>query len=489
MEFIDRHHFIAQCSDRDITVGSFCDNGGVHGLSAFDGNKYAIVIDDGSENFHSFIYECLNKARSVSCWDSRELATIGASLALDSRLIHDVRLLYGGNEDLTHTAHKHLGSGGQDLIARENQFAANIRAAKTTGLSIDAYSIMRLVPRNIVCGLLSARLNATRQLYELKLQTGLGDYESVIWPFARALQRVESNKIRIDEKYVRKMSAGLDEQTAPASESRFFKTVLEQLNSGYVTTKFNPCGGKTGRVKVLSGFNCMGIPRGAPRQALISRHNGGMIYVFDFNAIDYRCIVQSVEDKTFRDLYAGADDFHTRTVELLFGKGNVNDLRRKIVKAFTYVYIYGGSEKTLSSKTGLSVKKVKDIMERINCIFKPITLLKNELYNSGMRDGYIRHPGGRNVKIEKDDHCGKILGLYAQSFSSYIFEQAFMSAEKILRNKKSKIIFTVHDELVIDFHPDEFAMATDVISAMEHATEYEFRVKMKKGKDYCEATN
>ena len=95
--------------------------------------------------------------------------------------------------------------------------------------------------------------------------------------------------------------------------------------------------------------------------------------------------------------------------------------------------------------------------------------------------GFIEIPGGRRVYCQEADSEGKVIGLYAQSYSAWVFEQAFVNAQSFLRKLKSKAIFEVHDELVIDAHPDDFPWMDSIRKAMEVDGHI---VKMKKGSSY-----
>lgn len=490
MELIDQQCLIDLCRESTVTLGLYKDNSDHKWLSILKDNKHILILDDKSLTFLSILNGIINNAKVIVCWDSRDLIEMGARESVYNRIIYDVRLLYGGNEKLKQLTKDKLIDSYHNLSEYENRFAANIKAAKSSGINLDIHSIMRIVPRLLVCGLLTARLNATRRLYELRHRDDLGDYEHILWPYAKALMRIESNSIHVDKKYLNSIYNNANNKLTQ-SENNFIKSMLLKIDGDYIRTELNPCGGKTGRIRVSSGFNCMGIPHGQIRKSLTSRYNGGKICVLDFNAIDYRCIVQSVDDDDFRRLYAGADDFHTRTTELLFGKNNVNDLRRKIIKAFTYVYAYGGSESTLSAKTGLSIAKVRSIIIRLNNILGPISLLKNKLCDDVRMNGYILRPDGMRIYAEMDDHPGKILGLFAQGFSSYVFTSALMAVEKIMQNRRSKIIFTVHDEIVIDLHREDNLLIPGVIThAMENSIgKYEFKVKSRNGSNYSEATS
>lgn len=107
-----------------------------------------------------------------------------------------------------------------------------------------------------------------------------------------------------------------------------------------------------------------------------------------------------------------------------------------------------------------------------------------------MIDGFVELPNGRKIAVPKDAHPGMVLGLYAQSFSSFVFENALQAAARTMEGMRSKIIFTVHDELVVDMDHKEHTKDVDIMSSMEHAVNgYVFKVSIKKGKNYGDATD
>jgi DNA polymerase I-like protein with 3'-5' exonuclease and polymerase domains len=68
--------------------------------------------------------------------------------------------------------------------------------------------------------------------------------------------------------------------------------------------------------------------------------------------------------------------------------------------------------------------------------------------------------------------------------------RAFMVAVKRMNSWKSKILFPVHDELVLDLHLEDGEKLASLQEAMERAVVgHRFKIKIKKGLNYDEATN
>lgn len=483
MELCDLDRLTESCRGKDLVLDVFRDKSGAHGLSILVGDDHYFVLNTDKQRFDRFVREIHDGAASLACWELRKLVDLGMPL---TKPVSDVKLLYGGESTLLRLAREHLGGDRySELLQLDQKFGAHVRACKTAKVSLDRHSILRLVPPKFVQDLTHVRAKAIKGLLEKRAPDA--SYIQDTYPFALTLYRIERNGIKVNRDYVLDL---LKRDDLPPADARVLKSMRDLGPNGYVHTLFNAAGGRTGRIKVESGFNCMGIPHGICRRALVSRFLGGEIVAFDFNAIDYRCIIQSTGDMELEGLYMDADDFHMRTTEKLFGKSHANKLRRKVIKQFTYVYAYGGTEETLSRKTGLSVPKCREVMRRLDPILYPVSTLRERMHKHAMQHGQVELPTGRVIKVPADAHPGMVLGLYAQSFSSYVFEKALQSAARVMDGMKSKILFTVHDEMVVDMYYPEHIRDVDIASAMEHAVDgYHFKVNWKKGKNYGEATD
>jgi DNA polymerase I len=262
-------------------------------------------------------------------------------------------------------------------------------------------------------------------------------------------------------------------------ETNFLRSIKSQEKNGFVKSAMSPVGSKTWRIRVEGGFKCMSIPHGFCRSVLTSRFENGKICTLDFNAIDYRCLVEAVNDSDLTRFYAGVLDFHARTASLF---GDVTPKLRNDIKKITYTHIYGGALDTLNVSTGLSHFELKEMLIKLDKLFKPITHFRNELVVESKKNGFLDTPGYHRIKIDDDFSPGKVIGLYAQTFSSFVFGKALFRADEIVRDIKSKMIFTVYDEIVFDLHPEEIQYATEIKREIEKATG--FVTKMKIGENY-----
>jgi hypothetical protein len=435
----------------------------------------SLVIDGDPVDVHR---ECLcddlpdrllSLPSRIFVWDVRRIMDWPLS---DEKVVFEVKSLYRGDRDLTSEARdavRHLPDPILErFIEADANIQAHLRALKIAGIRIP---IKEAIPRR---SLVTWRCARALAVWSLASRTADLDGYEARWPFVRALREMEFNGIEVDLPFIeRALNGNVDVATGRALRS------LQGLGAGgRVTTLVTPVGGSTGRVRHEGGFNSLAIPRGPAREAIISRYENGQIYTLDFNAIDYRCIVRAIGGEIAR-LYEGAQDFHERTASFIFVQ--ITPELRGAVKYLSYIYIYGGSDETLQARTGWTMEQVRSATALLDRKIRPIQEFRARLWMEATQAGYVDIPGGRRVPVGPDDSPGKVIGLYAQSYSSWVFERAVVRAQALLRTMKSRLIFVVHDEMVIDVHPDDVSRMDEIRMAAEQDG---YVVKVKKGTNY-----
>lgn len=473
---------VEACKGNDFAFDVFKDTSGSLGLAVFvDGGYHYVSSDD--EGFLDIVSELLATATRKVCFDARKLYDLKRR-PIDVPLLYDLTCLYSWDGTIHQLAKEKLGPDQADeLREKDRRFGSHIRACKIAKVDLRKNPIMTVVPPNFVHSLLKIRTLLSLRLLELAISTGLdGDYVRDRWPLYSRLLETERFGVKLD---VVRLEAE-SKLNYPIHIEKWIRGALQTSRDGFIYTRFSPATTKTGRLRSdgrENSFNLMGVPHGLPREMIVSRFESGRVGVVDYNAIDYRCIVASVDDAAFVETYEECEDFHAATCKLLFGTSDVTAQVRDAVKQLTYISIYGGSPETVSEKTGLSIKNVHSAVQTMSVALKPIHDFRDKLYERSKADGFVTCPGGRQIKLDDDDHPGKVLGLYAQTYSSLLFEMAFVEVFDALEKLNSKVMFTVHDEMVIDIHPDDGDVLSLVKANMEQAADG-LRAKAKEGVSY-----
>ncbi len=468
-----------------LFIEIFTDESGVSAVSRYDkSGKYLLDLCSRSETEELILSES-EKCSSIVTSDIRPFFDFGFK---EEGKIRDLRV-YFGVDQLEKVLPKISTSVSNRIKELESIIEANRRAMRSAKIDLREHSLYRAITPSVMRDHFLLRAKCLYSLFQTLSEDEQSDCRSSL---LRSLYSMEKNGIFVDVELAKKGAEGFFGE----DDRGFFSGILSSQRNNLLKINLNPQIGKTGRIKTSGGFSCMNVKKGSNRSVIKSRFVGGSIFSFDYNAIDYRSIVGSLEDKSFQALYEGCEDFHRRSAGLLLKRPDedVSDLHREIMKQSIYVVAYGGTDKTLAKKLGIDEDKAKKHLERIQKAFDPICKFRKDLFNKFQSTGGINLPSGRFIPVSSDSHEGKVLGIYAQSFSSLIFERAMEMIDKFLREShcKSMMIFPVHDELIFDMHPEEkYKLSSKIVEIMELPDKdlfnVKFKAKSKEGKNYEEA--
>lgn len=455
-------------------------------LLFFDGNDvvgYYFVTQDDPDTFDSFVKELFSRKNRKICFGMRQILDHGLDFKSYCDIV-DVSLFFDG-ERLQNVGNSHLSEGDvREFNEASRKMSAHVKACEIAKIDIQEQGVCNAIPSKVVIGYHRAMAVIVLGLYMKLTSEQIDSYENDFSFFA-ALYRMEQNGIYVD---VDRAPVSLS-----ASERRFMEELKKHTDSsGLLKIRFAVRATKTDRLTIERGsFNFMTIPSTPVRSVIKSRFEGGKIVSFDFNAIDYRCIISSIDDLWLKSQYDSDVDFHSRTVELVLGKGTSNDIRRNILKTFTYVVMYGGAESSLNG-LGLGKEKVALLYKKVKRLLSPVQEWGQELYSESMGQGYVEIPGGKKIPLQGHERPSYVLAIYGQGCSSRVFADAVTMADVLLHDKKSVGMFTVHDEYVVDVHPDELNLIGEIARALEESSmrtfEKRFKVNVSEGNDYWEVT-
>ena len=427
----------------------------------------------------------ITDAGSVVCADSRHLLDVGLEPAHVRGLL-DVSLWLGdrrlaGRRRLPSETWSAFESAGRRLRAA-------VRTASHAGIDPNAHPLGALVPRWVPSAALREGVKVVRGLWLSGLARGdLPPRGAHLTDLAVAglLFSAEQTGFAVD----RTVASRWGSEEDPVCKRLLHR--LSEVPRGIVFPRFDVHGGRTRRIGTSHGsFPVMGLPReGNVRRAIVSSWSGGHVASLDFNAQDQRCMVGAVPDRAFRDLYAGASDFHARTSEIVLGHAPRDPAERRIVKESFYVAAYGGTPDTVASKTGLSVTDASRIVEMTERALAPIVELRTATSREARESGRISMPDGTWVPADPGDHDGKLMALRFQTSSAISFRRALARFSTI--SGPGRFVFPVHDEVVLDLPPgqgSEVALGVYASELEEGARvpglDVDFRVKVHVGENY-----
>jgi DNA polymerase-1 len=272
---------------------------------------------------------------------------------------------------------------------------------------------------------------------------------------------------------------------------------LISKRTGRIHTSFNQAVAATGRLSSVNP-NLQNIPIRTPRgqeirKAFVPRGPEFVIMSADYSQIELRIMAAFSGDQTMLDAFNNGVDIHTQTASKVFHVGLdevTSDMRRK-AKTINFGIIYGISSFGLSQRLKIPRKEAAQIIDEYFAGFPAVKAYIDQCIEKARGFGYAETILGRRRYLRDINSRNQTDRMFAernavnapiQGSAADMLKIAMINIHEFMQQEqlKSKMILTVHDELVFDAHRDEIdLLSTRVDDIMKNAIP--MGVKMETG--------
>ncbi len=256
--------------------------------------------------------------------------------------------------------------------------------------------------------------------------------------------------------------------------STYTDSLPEQIDkkTNNIHCDFNQTITSTGRLS-SSNPNLQNIPIRSDigrriRKAFVSSFDNGSLLSADYSQIELRVLAHMSEDPVLIEAFKNGEDIHKRTAMEIYGvsEKEVTSEMRSHGKTLNFALIYQQGAFATARQLDISQKEAQEFINKYFERFKKVKPFFENLLSFAREHGYgetiygrrryFKNLNVRNKAIQREDEraaCNAPL----QGSAADIMKLAMIKIHKDLREKnyKSKLILQVHDELVLDVHPDE----------------------------------
>jgi DNA polymerase-1 len=248
--------------------------------------------------------------------------------------------------------------------------------------------------------------------------------------------------------------------------STYGETLIDKINpiTGRLHTNFRQMV-STGRMS-SSGPNLQNIPKLQLYRSCYVARDGCSLITCDMSSAELRIIGNLSADPLFVECYATGQDLHTRTASEVFGMpiDKVTSKERNAAKAIGFGLAYGLSKFGLARRLKISEKEADDMIKSYFKRYKGVKVLLDGASKDAVMKRYTTSVSGRrrNYRLPSFDHPDfkkkkasverEGRNMVIQSSNADTIKEAMIIAinEMEKKNMKSKLLLTVHDEIVIE---------------------------------------
>lgn len=254
-----------------------------------------------------------------------------------------------------------------------------------------------------------------------------------------------------------------------------------------VHTNFNQAATATGRLS-SSNPNLQNIPIRTEfsrqiRQGFVPEP-GWLLVSADYSQIELRILAHLSQEPVLIQAYQNYQDVHTLTAQLLFEKETVTPEERRLGKTINFGVIYGMGAQRFAREAGFTVAEGKKFIERFNQRYAQVFAYLETQKKEAIARGYVATILGRrryftfeSPTLQKlkgsnpaniDLNLGRLTQQDAQNLraaanapiqgsSADIIKIAMVKVHELLQAYQARLLLQVHDELVFEIPPHEWA--------------------------------
>ena len=284
-----------------------------------------------------------------------------------------------------------------------------------------------------------------------------------------------------------------------------FKPLIES-HTGLVHTTYNQTVTATGRLSSTNP-NLQNIPireeEGRELRKLFIPRDGNVLIDADYSQIELRLLAHFSGCKELIEAYNEGKDIHSVTASQVFGipLEEVTPKLRSEAKAVNFGIIYGISDFGLARNINIPVKTAREYIDNYFATYSAVKDYMQSNVDFAKANGYVATLTGRKRYI-REINSGNYnirqfgeraaMNMPLQGSSADIIKIAMINVVAALKKAKlnARLIFQVHDELVLDCPGEEKEEAAKILKReMENAVQLKvpLKVDLHFGNNWYEA--
>ncbi len=299
----------------------------------------------------------------------------------------------------------------------------------------------------------------------------------------------------------------LSYRTYQKLKSTYVEGLLKAIGpDGRIHSRFNQTEARTGRLS-SDEPNLQNIPvrteLGSQLRAYFVSAPGNVLVDADYSQIELRILAHASGDKNMQKAFLEGEDIHRATAAKIMGVPEilVTPAQRSGAKAINFGIMYGKGAFSLSNDLGISIPEAKEFLDNYLAAFPSVDKYMKQVIEDAREKGYTTTLFGRRRALPELKSTNFQLRAAGermarntpiQGTAADVIKLAMVRVWERIRREglKSRLILTVHDELIIEAPEDEAEAAGRLLQEeMEGCVHYSvpLTTEVRTGKTWLEA--
>jgi DNA polymerase I len=266
--------------------------------------------------------------------------------------------------------------------------------------------------------------------------------------------------------------------------STLIKTYLDVLpelvdERSRIHTTFLQAVAQTGRLSSTNP-NMQNVPIRTPLgreiRGCFEAEEGSVLISADYSQIELRVLAHAAGEPALMEIFERGEDVHTATASRVFGveAQEIDPGMRSKAKMINYGIVYGLSDYGLADRLNIPREEAKEFIDAYLERFPQVARFMLDTVERAKEDGHVRTLWGRRRQIPElraRNYQVRTLGerlavnTVIQGTAADIIKLAMVRVHGALAQSelRTRLLLTIHDELLFEGPPDEAAAASELI--------------------------
>ena len=267
--------------------------------------------------------------------------------------------------------------------------------------------------------------------------------------------------------------------------STFIKTYLDVLPAvvdehSRIHTTFLQTVAQTGRLSSTNP-NMQNVPIRTPLgreiRGCFEAEEGRQLISADYSQIELRVLAHAAGEPVLKEIFRAGEDVHTATASQVFGvePAQIDPGMRSKSKMINYGIVYGLSDYGLADRLNIAREEAKEFIDTYLARVPRVAEFMQATIERAKEEGYVTTLWGRRRQIPElraRNYQVRSLGerlavnTVIQGTAADVIKLAMVRCHRALQEAaaQTRLILTIHDELLFEAPPEEIADARALIA-------------------------